>query len=114
MTKFDDASSTTDFDTKRDSRRQWLFRALLYGAPFLAASAMFATCRLIIELVLPPEWIKIAGVACAVLAAFGSAAGAFGLRNRLAWRVAHGIAAAVVSVAVFAVLLAVLFTVLID
>ncbi|MDQ3332357.1 MAG: hypothetical protein M3552_17190 [Planctomycetota bacterium] len=94
-----------DRDADGDLLRQRLFRSLLYGAPIVAAFMMLATCRLIIEAPVSPDWLKYLGIAFALLAAFGSAAGAFGLRNRLAWRVAHSTAAAVVSVAVYAIVL---------
>jgi len=61
-----------------------------------------ATVRPLEELTSGPTWTLIAGCGFALLAASGSAAGAFGLRNRLAWRVTHAIAAAVVSIAVYA------------
>ncbi len=63
---------------------------------------MLTTARLLSELSDEPLLTLIAGSGFALVAAFGSAAGAFGLRNRLAWRVTHSIAAAVVAVAVYA------------
>jgi hypothetical protein len=94
-----------------DALRQRLFRGLLYGAPFLAAALMLATGELLAEFFDKPVPTWVPGCAFALVAAFGSAAGAFGLRNRLAWRVAHAISAAVVAVAVYAVAVAAFFAV---
>src|SRR5688500_5613659 len=87
---------TIDAESVSDVLRQRVFRALLYGTLFVAAALMLTTAWLTNKWSVAPLWTLIAGCAFALFAAFGSAAGAFGLRNRLAWRVTRAIAAAVV------------------
>lgn len=95
------------YQPERDALRQRLFRALLYGSPFVAAALMLATEQIFGEFLYDFKWKLVSLGGFALVAALGSAAGAFGLRNRLAWRVAHTISAAIVAVAVYAVAVAV-------
>lgn len=97
-----------DFDSRADVLRERLFRGLLYGSPFVAALMMLATYRFVIEMSLDSTLIKYSARVFALLGAFGSGAGAFSLRNRMALRIAHAIAAALVSIAVYAVIFAAL------
>ena len=94
------------YEPDSDALRQRLFRALLYGSPFVAAALALATEQVFGGFLYDLKW-KLASLGgFALVAALGSAAGAFGLRNRLAWRVAHAISAAVVAVAVYGVAVA--------